>query len=952
MAHLTNLPDVLAGSAHGNRAGRSLACGDFCGQLGKAIGRAGSSLAAVALGVACLALGGPAQADTVQYFHDPVGRLSTVIDPAHGNVQYIYDAVGNMTAVNTSAVGSVVVGQVSPIRAAPGTVVTISGAGFGTLANTTVTFNGVAATPTAVTASQVTVAVPATATSGPVRVVAPAGAAALPFDFKVDASAVAPTISSFSPTTVAVGGSVTIQGTGFDAVLSNDKVSVNGQFVDLKSGSATSLVIGPMPFLGSGRISVGTPGGAAVSGSYLVVPPTPYAVADLSGSVAAPLGAAKTLSIAKAGQVALAMFDLTTPSNIAARKTGASTIDGDVYLIDPAGARLARTSGSTNLILDPTQLKAPGTYTILFVPYDSSATGSFQFTPFLVPPDANANITANGPAVSLTTTTLGQNMAYTFNATTGQRFSVLAQVDANITNACFDMVVLQPDGLTELNRNLFCSSQGFSDVFIAPEAGPYTIKIVPHDYILGTASARLYAVPADATASAATNGALVSLTTTAPGQNMALTFAAAANQRISALVQTDANITNQCYDYAILLPSGQTLYSSLANCGASAFSDLQIAPVAGTYKVYLNPGGTVTGRADFKVYTVAADVTGTVTLNGASISLATTTPGQNMKVTFTATALQKVNFSVTPDANLSNSCFDFTVLKPDGKTQLFNTSACGASSTGLITAPTAGTYTAVIHAANAGIGSASFKLTSSAAISAAGARISVQAPAETASGLTLSVNAPGRSAKSTFQASAGQRLGLLVRADSALGAQCFTTTLIGPDGASQLYRNLSCSGEDFIIAPSPPKVPTTTIPVLTQTGTYTLVLEPGGQAIGNASVEVSTIPSDAVGQLAMAGAPVSLTTTMPGQAVRATFNGNANQSAKVNLGFSRQSPTNACFAITVLEPDGRTVLSGSLACGDGYTTGSMRLPATGQYTVVASPSGTTIATTSMSLVAP
>jgi hypothetical protein len=54
-----------------------------------------------------------------------------------------------------------------------------------------------------------------------------------------------------------------------------------------------------------------------------------------------------------------------------------------------------------------------------------TATGSMTLTLYNVPPDPTASIVPGGPAVTLTTTTPGQNASATFAASAGQRISLV-----------------------------------------------------------------------------------------------------------------------------------------------------------------------------------------------------------------------------------------------------------------------------------------------------------------------------------------------------------------------------------------------------------------------------------------------------------------------------------------------------------------------------------------------
>jgi hypothetical protein len=66
----------------------------------------------------------------------------------------------------------------------------------------------------------------------------------------------APVISAVSPATLVPGGSATITGTNFDAVATNNLVTVGGVAVNVTSASATQLVISSIPCLSSGGVSL------------------------------------------------------------------------------------------------------------------------------------------------------------------------------------------------------------------------------------------------------------------------------------------------------------------------------------------------------------------------------------------------------------------------------------------------------------------------------------------------------------------------------------------------------------------------------------------------------------------------------------------------------------------------------------------------------------------------
>src|SRR5690349_20782433 len=113
--------------------------------------------------------------------------------------------------VETYAAGPSIT-SLSPTSGSAGTSVTINGKSFGSSqGSSTVTFNGTPGTPTSWTSTRIVVPVPSYATTGNV-VVTVSNVASNGVNFTT-----IPTVSSLSPTTGAVGASVTITGTTFGA---------------------------------------------------------------------------------------------------------------------------------------------------------------------------------------------------------------------------------------------------------------------------------------------------------------------------------------------------------------------------------------------------------------------------------------------------------------------------------------------------------------------------------------------------------------------------------------------------------------------------------------------------------------------------------------------------------------------------------------------------------------
>ncbi len=149
----------------------------------------------------------------------------------------------------------------SPTSGPENTTVTITGVNFSdTAGDNTIKFNGTSASPITATKTQLTVAVPAGATSGPITVTVNGKTATSDADFMVTvASAASPTITSFTPTSGAVGSSVVITGTSFSTTISANAVTINGAVAVVTAATTTQLTV-TVPSGGSttGKITVTT----------------------------------------------------------------------------------------------------------------------------------------------------------------------------------------------------------------------------------------------------------------------------------------------------------------------------------------------------------------------------------------------------------------------------------------------------------------------------------------------------------------------------------------------------------------------------------------------------------------------------------------------------------------------------------------------------------------------
>src|SRR5439155_137620 len=143
----------------------------------------------------------------------------TLSPGAYFFVVQAYDTGGLISPFSTEVPHTIVstsptISSLTPTLGPVATPVTIAGTNFGSTQGTsTVTFNGTAATPTLWSATSIVVPVPTGATTGNI-VVTVGGVASNGLTFSVT---VPPALTGLSPTSGAVGVSVTITGTNFGA---------------------------------------------------------------------------------------------------------------------------------------------------------------------------------------------------------------------------------------------------------------------------------------------------------------------------------------------------------------------------------------------------------------------------------------------------------------------------------------------------------------------------------------------------------------------------------------------------------------------------------------------------------------------------------------------------------------------------------------------------------------
>ncbi len=864
---------------------------------------------------------------SVHYEYDDIGRLVGVTDAAGESATYRFDAVGNILSVVRNSAKQPVIMEFSPNGGSEGTPVSISGSGFNVTAEKNIVkFNHTIANVIASTGTKITTTVPAGATTGPISIATPTGTTSSSAAFVVGAAR-APTITSFTPSVGVAGTPVTISGGNFEGALS--KVRFNNRIATVSSVSSNNIATAVPENSTSGRITVATPYGTALSDADFFVPPAPFSPGDIQVAGRMSIGDSKTVTLGTAGKKGLILFDAAAGQTVAMSLSSVTLSGGSVSILSPDGRALASTAVSaTGGFIDAIVLPVTGTYTIFINP-SASSTGNLSLTLNAVP-DVTGNMAFDGPAVTISTTKPGQNASLSFNATAGQRFSMNFSGVKLTGGSYVNMSVLKPDGGTLVPTAYVSSSGTFIDVQTIPVTGTYTIKLNPGSMAVGSATVQLFEVGLDPTAMIAISGPAVTVTTAKPGQNASLTFSATAGQRFSMNVSGVKLAGGSSLAMSVLKPDGSTLVPVAYVSTSGKFIDVQTIPVTGTYAIKFNPDAMVLGSLTVQLFDVAQDPTATIAIGGPAVTVTTAKPGQNASLTFSATAGQRFSTNVSDVKLTGGSYLSMSVVKPDGAALV---TAAYVSPSGTFvdvqTIPVTGIYTIKLNPDSMAVGSMVVQMFE--VVSEPTAAIEIGGPA-----VTVTIATPGQNASLTFNATAGQRFSTIFSGVKLAGGGYLSMSVLKPDGSTLVPVTNMSTGATFVDAQ--------TIPLA---GTYTIKLNPDSMAVGSVTAQLLDVTSNPISMIEIGGPAMTVVIAKPGQNASLTFNGAAGQSATVRI----TRTTIGCQTISLRKPDGGTLIS-SLYCGATFNLPSQTLPVAGVYTIAIDPNSSSIGSTSVALTSP
>lgn len=300
--------------------------------------------------------------------------------------------------------------------------------------------------------------------------------------------------------------------------------------------------------------------------------------------------------------------------------------------------------------------------------------------------------------------------------------------------------------------------------------------------------------------------------------------------------------------------------------------------------------------------------------NKISIVLFDVTGGQNLAVNLT---------DVTASGGSCCNGVTYTLFSPSGAA-VAGTTEFGyfGSLIGPIRAPQTGTYTLLLDPDVANSGNVTVTLYNVPAD--ASGTFGVGSPA------TVSIGTPGQIASYTFAGTVGDRVGVGVDNVSMSGfgfssAGGVALSVINPDGTF-LANFIQFGWNGTFVEPQ----------TLTQTGTYTVVVDPNGEITGSFRLSLYNVPADVSGTITIGGPPVD-GTLATGQNANYTFAGTTGKN--INLTISNVSFSQGQYGyVSIYDSSNNAIVNPTLWFFLGSNV-SATLPADDTYRILIDPLG-------------
>jgi hypothetical protein len=359
-------------------------------------------------------------------------------------------------------------------------------------------------------------------------------------------------------------------------------------------------------------------------------------------------------------------------------------------IVDANDGDLASLGGSPpSWAVDSPPLPSNGSYAVLVEPA-SAATGTLTVT---LSDEVTGTIAVNGTAVAVTISRPGQRARVTFSGTSGGR------LDLGLTGTTFSGTVsmYNPNGSTLLSPVGFSTAETAVEPPALAATGTYQILIDPGSTSTGSTTLTL---SDEVVGTIVPGGSAVTVTISRAGQRARISFSGTASQRVS-IGMSGTTIGSGTLS---ILRANET---SLKLVGIpTTFVEPTTLPATESYALLIDPSAAYTGATTATMYDVPPDVTGTLTINGATMLVTITAPGQNGSLTFSGTASQAITIRGTGN---TLGCVSVSLSTPGAA---WGWQPCTATFNLGATLSSTGTYTIKIDPTGTTTGSVTIGVTS------------------------------------------------------------------------------------------------------------------------------------------------------------------------------------------------------------------------------------------------
>lgn len=840
------------------------------------------------------------------YVYDANGRLLAVTNDAGESARYVYDVMGNILKVDRLAADQLALFAFTPGRGVSGMQVRLMGNAFSANPGANVVrFSGATASVINASNNELVVIVPAGAVTGPISVTVGDQSATSSTDFVVDQNSRVPRIDGVSPEVVAAGATVTVTGESLHPLQYQTTVRIGARAgVIGTAGNAQLDFVVPI-VAASGKVSVSTPYGMAVSPRDLIVVPSGVKAAEVASfQRITPDAAATSFHVQSTGQQVAVLVDAAAGEHLDAQFSAISAGNLGYTLYDPSNRKLV--SGTANTA-SPTVLLPPaasaGTYLLLIKPAQGPASWNLAI-------ERSRKIVPGGEPVPLITSIAGQRKRFVFSAAIDQRLGLGLEDLVLSSGTAMSTSVMNRDA-TVVSSSCYTSYGGCQLNIRATQTAVHTIVFSPN---VATQTIQANISLSNDMRLPLQREVPLDLVVPRRGQNARLFFNAQAGESLALQVMGQTTLpTGRNVNYGVYKPDGTLLIS--VNATTHKLLNLPSVPQSGEYSVFVD--GDYGARSASRIILSEGAASGGQ-VDGDAGEFETQSGGQSIYFNFTVTEVdQQLGVGISDLVLSSGTYVQVYVYRPDGAS--VGSSTCYAARGGCginVRAPMVGRYSVVVQPLDA---SQTMQLK-------AWVSNDLQTVMTRETPVQLAIARRGQNARLYIDAQAGESLALQIagQASDPVGKTAYYQ-LYRPDGT--LLGSVNTATMD-----------TVRMPTLSTAGRYVVFVDPADGATlqvrltltagRQTAMEIDGAAGEFIAPIAGHPAYLTFTTTIADQ--------------RLGLVLRDIQLSTGTYANTyVYGPGGESITSTSCSVSQGGCALNIRASTIGTYSVVVTPQSAT-----------